>query len=190
MTSTTEPGPRGNERLTGSTAAVLLVLLAVEGLTVLSLSTFLSWHIFIGILLIPPVLLKLGSTGYRFVRYYTGQAAYRMRGTPPLFLRMLAPVLVLSTVGLFGSGVGLLVFGHVGLLKTAHVVSFAVFGVAVSIHALAHLRRIPALAGADWRRAGGGVPRRLARTALVGVALIAGLMLATMAVQTDGAWVH
>jgi hypothetical protein len=181
MTRTAEPGPRGNERLTGSTAAVLLVLLAVEGLTVLSLGTFLSWHIFIGILLIPPVLLKLGSTGYRFVRYYTGQAAYRVRGAPPLFLRMLAPVLVLSTVGLFGSGVGLLVFGRVGLLKAAHVVSFAIFGVAVSI---------PALAVGDWRRAGGGVPRRLARTALVGVALIAGLMLATMAVQTDGAWVH
>jgi hypothetical protein len=33
MTGTAEPGPRGNERLTGSTVAVLLVLLAVEGLT-------------------------------------------------------------------------------------------------------------------------------------------------------------
>jgi hypothetical protein len=47
-------------------------------------------------------------------------------------------------------------------------VSFAAFGMAVSIHALAHLRRIPALAGGDWGRTRGTVPRRLARTALVG----------------------
>ena len=44
-------GTEGNSRLTGATAAVLLVLLAVEGLTLLSLQTFLSWHIFVGMLL-------------------------------------------------------------------------------------------------------------------------------------------
>ncbi len=37
-------------------------------------------HMFIGLVLIPPVLLKLGSTGYRFARYYTGAPAYRAKG--------------------------------------------------------------------------------------------------------------
>jgi hypothetical protein len=186
-----DQGPRGNERLTASTAVVLLVLLAAEGLTVLSLSSVLSWHIFIGILLVPVALLKLGSTGYRFVRYYTGRAAYRLRGAPPLFLRLLAPLLVLSTVTLLGSGVGLLLAGrHSGFLKTVHVASFVVFGVTVSVHALAHLRRVPALAGADWRRRSMDVPRGHMRTMVVGVAVLTGVLLATMAVQADGAWVH
>ena len=69
-------GTDGNERLTASTGAVLIVLFAMEGLTVLSLSTLLSWHVFIGVALIPPVLLKLASTGYRFVRYYGGRDFY------------------------------------------------------------------------------------------------------------------
>jgi hypothetical protein len=58
-------GTEGNSRLTGTTAAILLVLLAAEGLTLLSLHSFLSWHIFIGMLLVPIVALKLASTGYR-----------------------------------------------------------------------------------------------------------------------------
>ena len=57
-------GPDGNERLTGSTAAILFVLLAAEGLTIVGgIRTLLSAHVFIGMLLIPPVALKLGSTG-------------------------------------------------------------------------------------------------------------------------------
>ena len=51
-------------------------------------------HMFIGLVLIPPVLLKLGSTGYRFVRYYAGAPAYREKGPPRPLLRLLAPVLV------------------------------------------------------------------------------------------------
>ena len=66
----------GNTRLTATTAVVLLVLLAGEGVTILSIRPLLSAHIVIGLLLIPPVALKLASVGYRFVRYYTGDAAY------------------------------------------------------------------------------------------------------------------
>ena len=54
---------------------MLLVLLAVEGVTILFLRPLLSVHIFVGMLLIPPVALKLGSTGYRFVRYYQRRRA-------------------------------------------------------------------------------------------------------------------
>ena len=34
----------------------------------------------IGMVLIPPVALKLGSTGYRFARYYLGSPVYRAKG--------------------------------------------------------------------------------------------------------------
>src|SRR5436305_7782820 len=79
----------GNERLTATTAVVLLVLLAAEGVTILSIQPLLSAHIVIGLLLIPPVALKLGSTGYRFVRYYAGDAAYVEKGPPRVVMRLL-----------------------------------------------------------------------------------------------------
>src|SRR5437773_1065539 len=87
----------GNERLTATVGAILLVLLAVEGLTILSIRQLLSPHIVIGLLVIPPVLLKLGSTGYRFVRYYAGDRDYVVKGPPHLVMRLLAPFLVVST---------------------------------------------------------------------------------------------
>jgi hypothetical protein len=51
-----------NARLTGMTAALLLVLLAVEGFTILRIGKLLTLHVVIGMVLVPPVLLKIGST--------------------------------------------------------------------------------------------------------------------------------
>ena len=85
------PATEGNERLTALTAMVLLVLLAVEGVTIVWLRPFLTVHLFVGLMLIPPVGLKLASTGYRFARYYTRNAGYRRKGPPPALLRWTAP---------------------------------------------------------------------------------------------------
>jgi hypothetical protein len=82
-------GTEGNEILTSATAVVLTGLLAAEGLTIVRMGGLVTAHMFIGLVLIPPVLLKLASTGYRFVRYYTGSRAYRAAGPPPLPLRLL-----------------------------------------------------------------------------------------------------
>jgi hypothetical protein len=79
-------GVEGNARLTGTIAAVLLVLLAAEGVTV-RVGALLSVHVFIGMLLVPPIVLKIGSTGYRFIRYYAGSPAYRRKGPPAALLR-------------------------------------------------------------------------------------------------------
>jgi hypothetical protein len=63
--------PDGNERLTAATGIVLLVLTIIELATILfGLHQFLSLHVFVGLVLLPPVLLKLASTGWRFSRYY------------------------------------------------------------------------------------------------------------------------
>ena len=184
-------GPLGNERLTGATAAVLIALLAVEFATVLTLRTLLPLHIALGVALLPPVALKLASTGYRFVRYYLGTVEYTLRGAPPLLLRALGPVVVISTLTLFGSGVGLLVFGRrVGALRGLHAASFAVFGVAIGIHVLAHLRRLPGLALADRRRDGARVAGARPRALLVVASLALGLLLALVAIQFDGSLVH
>ena len=63
-----DEGVTRNERRTGTTAVMLVALLAVEGVTILFIRPLLSWHVFVGILLIPPVALKLAATGYRMAR--------------------------------------------------------------------------------------------------------------------------
>src|SRR5947209_19688083 len=100
-------GVAGNARLTGAVAVALLVLLAAEGVTIPFIGQLLGPHMFIGLLLIPPVALKLASTGYRFARYYTGNETYVRKGPPPVLLRMLAPGVVLTTLAVFGTGVAL-----------------------------------------------------------------------------------
>jgi hypothetical protein len=183
-------GPPGNERLTTSTGLVLLVLLAGETLTTLSLRSYLPVHIFLGLLLLPPVALKLASTGWRFLRYYTRNEAYRHEGPPRLLLRVLAPLLVASTLTLFGSGVALIVVGHGGgLLLTVHTVSFAVWGVLMIVHVLAYVARTFRLGPADWLphadRVVAGVRTR--RAALAG-ALIAGVIVALATYPAQRAW--
>jgi len=185
-------GPEGNERLTAASAAVLFVLLAAEGVTIVFLRPLLSAHVFIGMLLIPPVALKTASTGWRFVRYYTGDRGYREKGPPLLPLRLLAPLVVASTVSLFATGVALLVVGPGrGVVLGLHKASFAVWLVAMSVHVLAYIRRVPGLARSDWRRAdpapiGGSFARR---TLLAG-ALVAGVILALVTVRYAQPWVH
>ena len=66
---------------------------------------------FIALLLIPPVLLKMASTAYRFARYYRHSPRTRRNGPPAALLRVLAPGVVLSTVVVFASGVALLLLG-------------------------------------------------------------------------------
>jgi hypothetical protein len=105
-------GTDGNEILTSAAAVVLVVLLTAEGITVVRMRGLVSAHMFIGLVLIPPVLLKLGSTGYRMVSYYAGSRPYREKGPPMLALRMMAPLLVASTIAVLASGVLLLAAGR------------------------------------------------------------------------------
>jgi hypothetical protein len=186
-------GTAGNERLTGSTSLLLLLLLAAEGVTILFLGPLLPEHIFIGMVLIPPVALKLGSTGYRMVRYYGGSPTYRAEGPPRIALRAMAPVLVLSTLALLGTGVGLIVVGpgHETLL-TLHKASFVVWVAFIAVHALAYVLRIPWLASADWRRTPGRARLRGggARRALVIGSLLAGVVLGAIVLGYSGAWTH
>ena len=185
-------GPEGNERLTAGSAAVLFLLLAAEGVTILFIRPLLSTHVFIGMLLIPPVALKTASTGWRFFRYYTGDRAYRVKGPPILPLRLLAPLVVASTVALFATGVALLVVGPGrGVVLGLHKASFVVWLVATGLHVLAYVWRVPALAASDWRRrdperVGGSFVRR---TLLAG-ALVAGVILAVATVRYAQPWVH
>jgi len=183
-------GSAGNRRLTGSTAAVLLVLLAAEGATLLAIRPLVSVHVFIGMLLVPPVALKLASTGYRFARYYRGAREYRQDGPPALLLRLLGPVVVLSTVALFASGVALVVLGpQGGTVLGLHKASFVVWLIAMAAHVLAHLLRVPRLAAADWKRTE-QLPGASLRRWLLAGSLVAGLIVALATVHLAAPWHH
>ena len=146
-------GPEGNEQLTTVTGAILIVLLAVIGFTIPQLHQYIWLHLFVGLLLIGPVLLKMASTGYRFVRYYTHNAAYRRKGPPEIVLRLIAPMVVVSTVGVFATGIGLLVVGpndrNPWLLL--HKVTFIVWIVFTSLHILGHLPAVGRAFGVGGR---------------------------------------
>ncbi len=192
-TTITRDGVAGNARLTGGAAVALLVLLAVEGATIPFIGPLVEPHIFIGMLLIPPVLLKLGSTGYRFARYYMGSPPYLRKGPPALPLRVLAPGVILTTLALFGSGVALLAMGPdgSGTVKLLHKASFILWFGLMAIHVLGHLLELPSLAMPDWRRSGGreaelsGAGLRLA---LLGASIVAGLAVALATISLAGPW--
>ena len=53
-----------------------------RGATILRIRQLISVHVYVGVLLVGPVLLKCASTVYRFIRYYAGARAYRQKGPP------------------------------------------------------------------------------------------------------------
>jgi hypothetical protein len=183
-------GSAGNEQLTAVVATVLIVLLAIEGATLLQIRSLLTVHAFVGMLLIPVVALKLGSTGWRMLRYYRRGEEYVRRGPPHVALRVLvAPVTILSTLVLFATGVALLLRDEThGVVFTLHKASFIVWVGAVGIHVLAHVAKLPRILRTR-------VPGTVARIGLVAGVLAAGALLATVTLPAadrlqDHATVH
>jgi hypothetical protein len=184
-------GTEGNARLTALTGLVLLGLLAAEGVTILAIHQLLSVHVFVGLLLIPPVALKLAATGYRFVRYYTRDLEYVRKGPPVVLMRLLvAPTLVMSTLAVFVTGVALLVIGPGrGVVLGLHKASFVVWFGACGVHVLAYVLRVPGLVAADWGRSD-PAPGAVLRHGIVAAALVAGLVLAVAALPLAHPWLH
>jgi hypothetical protein len=136
-----------NRRLRAAAGAALLAAIVAELATLANLGTLLTVHVFVGVLMAGPLAVKLGSTGWRFVRYYAGAPAYVREGPPPLALRLLAPLLVASTLAVVGTGFALVVTGPArpGPFVALHVISFLVWMPAIAIHVLAHVRQVPRL---------------------------------------------
>jgi hypothetical protein len=182
-------GALGNHRLTSLVGLVLLLGLAVEGATIPFLGSLLSVHIFVGMLLLGPVALKLASTGYRMARYYTRGPEYVRVGPPaPLMRVLVAPVLVLSTLTLFGTGVLLLAFPHRGTLSMLHKASFIVWVGVMTIHVLAYALRAGRGVAADFMDA---LPRgRWLRITLTLLAIAAGIVVAVETYPLAHPWLN
>lgn len=186
-------GTEGNERLTNAAGALLLVLLAALGVTIVRIGQLLWIHLFLGMLLVAPLLLKLSSTGYRFVRYYTGNLRYRRKGPPEIALRVLAPMVVLSTLVVFISGVVLLFAGPSSreTVFPIHKDSFFVWLAFMALHVLGHLPGMSSVLRADYGSSAGlssDVSGRAGRTLALAGALVAGVVLAVVLIPEFGPW--
>ncbi len=190
-------GPAGNARLTAWVGMVLLVLLAVEGVTLIDIHGLITWHIVVGALLVPPALLKTATTGWRMVRYYLGNPSYRVAGPPPMPLRLLAPLVVASTLGLLATGIVVGVMGPDagrgrlwGTPLSAlffHQATFAVWIVVMTLHVLGRL--VPALRIVTGRVvAAAQVDGRAARIAAIVLAAGLAAWVAQLVLTGSSAW--
>jgi hypothetical protein len=187
------PGPAGNEHLTAMTGVVLLVGFAVEGLTILEIHGLIWLHFAVGFLLIGPAALKIGSTLYRFARYYSRSEPYVRRGPPAPLLRLLGPLVVLTSVAVLGTGVMLAVVGPGGQgnWMFLHKASFVLWFAVMTVHVAAYAPRLPRLLRRQHSRPDPGpaaAPGGAARYLAVGSALAVGVLVAALAMHLSDAW--
>jgi len=189
---TSHASPEGNGRLTAMTGVVLFVLLALEGVTVLQVGALLTAHVVIGMILVPPVLVKLASTGWRMARYYLGDPAYRRKGPPALLLRLLGPFDVVLTVAVFASGIALLYVpaGSRNQVLFVHKASFVLWFCAMSVHVLGHVLDTAKLAPRDYLPASRRTaPGAAWRAGTLAASLVAGVALAALVAPQASHWI-
>ncbi len=192
-------GPAGNAKLTAWTGLLLLLLFLAELVTLLNVSGWLSWHVVIGVLLIPPALLKTGTTGWRIIRYYTGNRPYVAAGPPPLLLRLLGPLVIASTLAVLGTGTALILLspdtgrrsmfaaGGFGISPLfLHKACFVVWAVATGLHTIGRL--IPALRLTVVPAVVQRIPGRLSRAATIAVTAIVAVVVAAIALSIAAPW--
>lgn len=162
------------------TGAVLLVLFTAECLTLLNLGNLLTLHIFLGMLIIGPVALKIGSTLWRFTRYYTGSAPYVRKGPPAPLQRMLGPLVILTSVAVLGTGVALAVEGPgQGSWQHLHREAFLLWLAVIAVHLASYVPKLPRLLSSRHAdRARNLLAASLTRWLLLSGSLLGGLVLA------------
>ncbi len=185
-------GVEANGRFTAMLGALLLVLLAIEGVSILRISPLLAVHVVVGMVMLPVIALKIGSTTWRFAKYYLGSPEYRRKGPPPPLLRLLGPFVVVSTVAVVATGIATLLTTATPLrndLLLAHKVTFVLWFAAMVVHVLGHLLDVAHLAPRDfyWRTRRQIRGASLRQWAIVS-AVCVGILLAVVMLPKVGPW--
>jgi hypothetical protein len=183
--------PAGNQRLTAMTGAVLLVLFVAECLTIFHLQRWLTLHVFLGFLLLGPVCLKIGSTLWRFTRYYTRSAAYVRRGPPAPLQRVTGPFVILTTVAVFGTGIMLAVEGNgpgAWSWIPLHRLSFLAWAAVMLIHLGSYVPKLPGMLSGRADHTRQVLAARSTRWLLLCASLAAGLGLALATYHLAAPW--
>jgi len=172
---------------------ILIVQLAVIGVTIVEMRQLVWVHLFVGLLLLGPVLLKISSVGYKFVRYYTRSPAYRRKGPPALIMRAIGPMVVLSTVGVLATGGILLLVGPSNSYPWLflHKATFVVWVGFMSLHVVGHLPGVARALGVGRERdehRSGPVFGTMGRWIVITSAVVGGLILALVLIPDFSAW--
>ena len=175
-----DAGPRANQRLTALTGAVVLPLAVLVLLTGLFFGDLWRAHYFIGYVLLPVALVKMGSTAYRMVRYYLQSGLHRHVRPPYLLARLASPALVVSVVVLFVSGIAMwLTHSQGDPWGWIHTDAAVAFSGIVLLHLGMYLPETLRATQDDVRPTPPTTSsQRTRRLAVVGAALLAGLLLA------------
>ena len=189
-TGAVAPGRTGPRAAGTGTAKV-----AAEGITILSVHQLLTLHFFLGMLLIGPVALKACAVLYRFVRYYTGAPEYRRKGPPAPLLRLLGPLVMITSLTVLGTGVMLAIMGPsgAGTWLFLHRASFILWFGAMTVHVLAYVWRLPRLISGDMATRAGYRAQEIlagrgARWLLLTASVVTGLLLAVLTYHRTGIW--
>lgn len=197
-------GPAGNARLTAWLGLLALVVTLAELVTLLDIGGLVSWHVALGVVLSALALAKTGSTGWRIVRYYLGARTYVQAGPPPLLLRLLGPLVIVSTLGVLCTGFvliaegrqqsdrALFTFAAQGISPMLlHKAFFVLFAASAGLHVLARLVPAAVLASGRPRRgtARTVVPGRAARFGIVTGGIVASLVAVVIVLPVNG-WDH
>ncbi|WP_436664385.1 hypothetical protein ACOALA_10305 [Alicyclobacillus acidoterrestris] len=182
-----------NERLTALAGGVLFVVIAAQLVITANLRALISIHIFVGVLLCGPLIVKLCSTAYRFVQYYTHSPSFAQKEAPNIWLRVLAPFLVVVTLMVFVSGFALAIVGpsHIGVILDIHAACVALWLPLLAVHVYAHIRKASHWIASDWNNqdqaSGFG---RSARFSINIFGLILGALGAIAMIPVSAPWRH
>jgi hypothetical protein len=182
-------GVDGNARMTAMLGLSLLIAFAVESITVIDVRQMFTWHVFVGLLIVPVVCFKLATTGFRFFHYYRGTAAYRRKGAPHPILRVTAPLMIVATVVLLGAGIAVLAVGpqHSDTWLTIHQGGAIAGAVLIGVHFLGHALETWRLTTAEIR-AKPPVPRRSVRMIILAASIAIGLTVGIASLGWTSAW--
>jgi hypothetical protein len=113
------------------------------------------------------------------------------RGAPPLLLRLIGPLVVLSSIAVIGTGVALLVdHGASDTWLTLHQASFIVWVSLTGVHFLGHIYEAVVVSGRDFRarNADPAARGRTVRLAVVAASLVVGFGLAAAFTPSASSW--
>jgi hypothetical protein len=194
-------GPAGNAQLTAWLGVLLLVLIAAELITLINVDGLISWHIVIGVLLVPPALVKTATTGWRILRFYSGNRPYRSAGPPPIILRLLGPLVVAATLAVLGSGLALISLGrrstsHVFVTilgqqvsaLTVHQATFIIWGTVTGLHIIGRI--VPALRLSVAREGPMRIPGFGHRAGVFASTMVVAAVASILVLTASGPWTH
>lgn len=171
------PATEGNEALTSWTGLLLLPLLGLVGLTGVAFGSLWRTHFVVGILLVPVLGMKLATTTYRAVRYYTGSKKYRAAGPPELPARLMAPILIAVTVIAMWSGIVMWLNNTQDRpWSTIHTDAVVIMGGLVGVHVLMYIPKALRSVLRDLSHGRQGGRRTALRVSTVTAVLVVGIV--------------